>query len=441
MQAWVKWDLPGNIQHVSIDADVMYAVVENSGKYILCSTNLTEAPEETILTTSDGKRVNPYMDLYTAATNGEVNDIVTFTSNGAADGSRTAGTYTVTDAAGSASGTGADFTVVVAVDGTPTVTLVSGGTGYVNSETITIADSSLGSGGGATVVLTVASINEEKKVVYDTAGDFSKCYIPYTDLTTLNPVILIAGNATQDFAGVTEFGFTVNPARATDSDGTYFKVLGKDLSSQAANVYVGYQYNYDVELPKTYFRLGQEGTQYDYTANLTIARMKFAVGLSSVVGFKVKSKGYRGELKEFTGDGSTTAFSVPFPLKEENGIVVKLDGAKQASSTYSVTTTDAQATVTFDTAPTAASTAANVTTPAQKIEITTDTWYDVQTAQELGQYLADDVPLTDSSVFTIPIHQRSDNFNIRVFSNSPFPVALTSMMWEGQYSPRFYRRT
>ena len=356
MQSWFNWELPGSIQHSVIDSDTMWSVIESNGKYHLISASLTQTPEETIMTTSDGQQINPHMDMYTAATNG----------------------------------------------------------------------------------LSGAS---EKKVVYDSAGDFSKCYIPYTDLTTLNPVILIAGNATQNFAGVTEFGFTVNPTRATDSDGTYFKVEGKNLSAQAANVYVGYQYNYDVELPKTYYKLSPDGSQYDYTASLTIARMKFAVGLSSVISFKVKSKGYRGDLKEFEGDGSTTAFSVPFPLKEENGIVVKLDGAKQASTAYSVTTTDSQATVTFNTAPTAASTAANVTTPAQKIEITTDTWYDVQPSSEAGQYLADDVPLVEDNVFTLPIHQRSENFNVRVFSNSPFPVSLTSMMWEGQYSPRFYRRT
>jgi len=81
--------------------------------------------------------------------------VAVFSSNGAADGSRTAGTYTVTNAAGNASGTGADFTVVVAANGTPTVTQVSGGTGYADNETITIADSSLGGGGGAAVVLTV----------------------------------------------------------------------------------------------------------------------------------------------------------------------------------------------------------------------------------------------------------------------------------------------
>ena len=355
MQAWFNWDLPGNIQHASIDSDTMWSIVEKSGVYHMVSASLTQTPEETIMTTADGQQINPHMDMYTAATNG---------------------------AAGAS----------------------------------------------------------EKKVIYDTAGDFSKCYIPYADLTTLNPVILVAGNATQNFSGVTEFGFTVNPTRATDSDGTYFKVTGKDLSAQAANVYVGYQYNYDVELPRTYFKLDPEGKLYDYTASLTIARMKFAVGLSSVVGFKLKSKGYTGPLAEFTGDGSTTEFNVPFPLKEENGILVKLDGAKQTSG-YTVTTTDAQATVTFGTAPTAASTTANVTTPAQKIEITTDTWYDVQPVQEANQYLADDVPLAEQAVFTVPIHQRTDNFNMRVFSNSPFPLSLTSMMWEGRYSPRFYRRT
>ena len=83
--------------------------------------------------------------------------VATFSDNGGADGSRTAGTYTVTNAAGNSSGTGADFTVVVAANGTPTVTQVSGGSGYANSETITIADASLGGGGGAAVVLTVTA--------------------------------------------------------------------------------------------------------------------------------------------------------------------------------------------------------------------------------------------------------------------------------------------
>jgi len=55
-------------------------------------------------------------------------------------------------------------------------------------------------------------------------------------------------------------------------------------------------------------------------------------------------------------------------------------------------------------------------------------------------YLADDVPLKNQSTVTLPIHQRSDNFDVRLFNDSPFPVSLNAMMWEGHYSPRFYRR-
>ena len=70
-----------------------------------------------------------------------------------------------------------------------------------------------------------------------------------------------------------------------------------------------------------------------------------------------------------------------------------------------------------------------------------DEWYELAPSQMANEYLADDVPLDESRVVTIPIHQRSKNFSLRVFNDSPFPVSLNSMMWEGKYSPRFYRRT
>ena len=70
-----------------------------------------------------------------------------------------------------------------------------------------------------------------------------------------------------------------------------------------------------------------------------------------------------------------------------------------------------------------------------------DEWYNLTPTQQSDLYLGNDVPITEQSVFTLPIHQRTDNFTLRVFSDSPFPVSLTSMMWEGNYSPRFYRRS
>ena len=122
---------------------------------------------------------------------------------------------------------------------------------------------------------------------------------------------------------------------------------------------VGFRYDFDVKLPRIYFRPGQTDT--DFTANLTISRMKFAVGLSGMMSFKLQAKG-RSE------------------------------------------------------------------------------WYDIQPVIEANYYLANDVPLDNENVFTLPIHQRTENFLVRMFNDSPFPVAINAMMWEGKYTPRFYRR-
>ena len=67
-------------------------------------------------------------------------------------------------------------------------------------------------------------------------------------------------------------------------------------------------------------------------------------------------------------------------------------------------------------------------------------WRDVQHTIEAGVYQGDTNPVVDEQIFTLPIHQRNTNFELKVTSNFPYPVSLVSMMWEGNYSPRFYRR-
>ena len=70
----------------------------------------------------------------------------------------------------------------------------------------------------------------------------------------------------------------------------------------------------------------------------------------------------------------------------------------------------------------------------------TSEYTDVTAVPDANYYLANDVPLDDQSVVTVPIHAKNDSFTLRVYSDTPFPVSLNSMMWEGYYSPRFYRR-
>ncbi len=345
LQAWYSWKFPGNILNLVVDSDVLYTIVKvgtgSSARYNLLTSNLSATLEDEAMVTSDGTKINPYMDFYCKATNG-----------------------------------------------------LSGGS--------------------------------EKKVVYDATNSISKCYIPYSDITTATPVVAVSGDAASNYSTIVQSGFTMKAERATDSDGTYFKVTGTDLSGQADNVIVGYTFDYDITLPKTYFQL-DKGIA-DYSAVLTISRMKFSVGRSSTLGFKLTSNGLRGQSYDFSTitDGSRTEFSLPFDIDDKDDIKVSLDG----TNTTNFTITDAGV-ITMGSAP-----AATVKMIAYE-----DNWYDIQPVQEANQYLADDVPMVDQAVYTLPIHQRTENFLLRVFSDSPFPVSLTSMMWEGNYSPRYYRRT
>ena len=156
--------------------------------------------------------------------------------------------------------------------------------------------------------------------------------------------------------------------------------------------------------------------------------MKFAVGLSGVMSFKLKSTGVEQGTKSFTGDGSTTVFNwidEELSYIDTDQIKVQLDGV--VTTAFSVSALNQ---ITFNSAP------ANGT----KIKIYLDEWYNLNPTQIADTYLANDIALAEQSVFSLPIHQKNTNFELRIFNDSPFPVSLNSMMWEGNYSPRFYRR-
>ena len=204
-------------------------------------------------------------------------------------------------------------------------------------------------------------------VVWDPTNKQSKCYLPYDNVPSLTPVLLIKGStATGTFV---ESGFTITPTTGTDGTGDYFIVPQKNLTNAgegalnvASDVIVGFKFNFEVTLPDTFFRMDQEQKKSDYTARLTISRYKFSLGLSGVMSFKVTSKG-RSE------------------------------------------------------------------------------WTNVEPVADANYYLANDIPLVEERIVTLPIHQSNLNFTLKLYNDSPFPVSVGSMSWEGHYSPRFYRRT
>jgi len=75
------------------------------------------------------------------------------TANGGATASRTAGTYSITATGGG--GTGAKFSVVIAANGSATITLTSGGSGYADDDVLTLPR--VGAYLGATDITVVAN--------------------------------------------------------------------------------------------------------------------------------------------------------------------------------------------------------------------------------------------------------------------------------------------
>ena len=403
MESWFKWKLAGTVQAMAVDQDDMYCVTKQGNQYTISKSNLTQSPEVAIITNAQGQKINPCIDLYAQAT----------------------------------------------------------------------------------------SVN------YDAVNDLSKCYIPYAHLADKKNIVIVAGTTA---AGTfNNSGYTVNAE--ADAGGTYFIVNGQNLSTIASNVYVGYAYDFDLHLPQLYVDLGEKGVQPDFTANLTVSRCKFDVGLSGIMGFKLNATGRFAASKTYTmfknnckdvngvevytdyewseadlkyidrnqvkakinnklitdftfqsdtkirlgnsllkqttlsGNGTNTLFEYTFDVQSTDNIKVKVDGIETTDFVFAGGNF-----ISFNTAP--SNTANNIFIYNEdELEIYIDEWYFLEPISNANMYLADDVPLDESRTVTIPIHQRNNNYNLRVFTDSPFPVSLNSMMWEGNYSPRFYKRT
>ena len=200
-------------------------------------------------------------------------------------------------------------------------------------------------------------------VVYDTANDITKIYVPYTPINDKDAVMLLTvptADKGTDAELDSDQGYW---AKATEriepvTGFRYFEVKG-NFTDYDDGIVVGYGYDLEAVLPKFYLRT-DEGT--DYTASLTIGRIKLSAGRTGALRFKLKPTG-------------------------------------------------------------------------------SNEWKEVQPTAQGAVYQGDTNPVVQERVFTLPIHQRNTNFELKVTSDFPYPVSLVSMMWEGNYSNKYYRRS
>ena len=65
---------------------------------------------------------------------------------------------------------------------------------------------------------------------------------------------------------------------------------------------------------------------------------------------------------------------------------------------------------------------------------------EVYESTELDEYDVSDAPYLDEFIKTIPVYEKNTNVEITLKSSHPAPATLRSMSWEGDYSPKYYRR-
>ena len=55
-------------------------------------------------------------------------------------------------------------------------------------------------------------------------------------------------------------------------------------------------------------------------------------------------------------------------------------------------------------------------------------------------YELNNVNMSASATHTVPIYQRNENLTLKIIGDTPFPVSLLSLNWEGKYNTGFYKR-
>ena len=65
---------------------------------------------------------------------------------------------------------------------------------------------------------------------------------------------------------------------------------------------------------------------------------------------------------------------------------------------------------------------------------------EVYESTELDEYNVGDAPYLEEFIKTIPVYEKNTNVDVTLKSSHPAPATLRAVSWEGNYSPKYYRR-
>lgn len=206
---------------------------------------------------------------------------------------------------------------------------------------------SLPTGEKTDVCLDLFSIDPHR--TYNSTTDKTKIFLPYDSVTGKKVSVLVLGDV----------GSVFHPTIGGNAGDQFVEIDGDYRGIKLA---VGYIYDMTIDLPKIYqYSVSDGNVNLDDVSSLVIHRLKFKVGLSGPVDYKVIITGINDWTKDVT-----------------------------------------------------------VTLPQQ--------------------YNLNNVNMQASSTHVVPIFQRNENLLVQIIGNTPFPVSLLGLDWEGKINNRFYRR-
>ena len=53
-------------------------------------------------------------------------------------------------------------------------------------------------------------------------------------------------------------------------------------------------------------------------------------------------------------------------------------------------------------------------------------------------YTANDVAMSAESIHEVGVYQRNENISLSIVGDTPLPVSLLGLTWEGKYNNKFY---
>ena len=68
-------------------------------------------------------------------------------------------------------------------------------------------------------------------------------------------------------------------------------------------------------------------------------------------------------------------------------------------------------------------------------------WSKTVEATAPNSYDLNSVNMSADAIHTVPIYQRNENLTFKIIGDTPFPVSLLSLNWEGKYNTGFYKRS